>query len=400
MKKDRKKRKRSQLQTQLEDLQRVEAIGRLAGGIAHDFNNNLVVIIGSATMMSRMLDNVDELQPDRLRAYLRDIIGAAEHASALTTQLLATGGRQVLQPKLIDLNALVRDMVSMLQRAIGEHIKVITELSATLGSVRVDPGQVEQVILNLVVNARDAMPAGGSLTIATGNVELDAAFATTQAGVPGPYVCLTVSDTGVGMDYETQAHIFEPFFTTKERGKGSGLGLASVFGIVRQSGGHIWVHSEPGSGSTFKILLPRVDAPARPAEADQAFEAPISMGRETVLLVEDEPNVRASIAGLLRFLGHEVVEADSAQTAIEMARPAEAAITLLMTDVIMPGMNGFQLAARIRQSRPALKVLCMSGYADPREMQAGEFPSDYGYIQKPFKPDALARKIAEVMGLG
>jgi two-component system, cell cycle sensor histidine kinase and response regulator CckA len=385
------------LEATLRHAQREEAIGRLAGGIAHDFNNNLACMLGCAEMISRLLDDPGEPKRDRLRAYLRDLVGAAENATKLTRQLLAFGRRQVMQPRPIDCNALVTEMKAMLQRLIGENIEVVSVLDPTLAAVLVDPAQLEQVLLNLTTNARDAMPHGGRLTFETRNVLIERDTQRHPETPEGHYVSVVVSDTGTGISEEVLRHLFEPFFTTKAKGKGSGLGLATVYGIIKQSGGHILAYSELGRGATFKILLPRVDAPAEPRDVPRDVAVSPSR-RESILLIEDDAFLRRLIAEQLRMFGHDVVEAETTENALSIARQFDVHLTLLLTDMIMPQMSGLELAHFVRLHRPGLKVLCMSGYADVPELQAGSFPSEFGYIQKPFKPSALAAKINEVMG--
>ncbi len=381
-----------QLEEQLRQAQKMEAVGNLAGGIAHDFNNLLTVIGGRSHLLTMRLPPEDPLRREV------EIIGkTAERAARLTQQLLAFSRKQVLQPRVLDLNEIVREMDRILQRLIGEHIELRTVLGADLGRVRADPGQIEQVILNLAVNARDAMPEGGRLTIETGSVELDAAYAREHVGVqPGPHVMLAVSDTGVGMDAQTQARIFEPFFTTKEAGRGTGLGLATVYGIVQQSGGHIRVYSEPGRGATFKVYLPRVDAAA---EVPAPTEAPVTplRGTETVLLVEDEDEVRALARESLEGFGYTVLEAQSPEEALRAFQTHPGPIHLLLTDVVMPKMSGRSLADRLVAARPGLKVVFMSGYTSNAIVHHGVLDEGTAFVQKPFTPGALARKVREVL---
>ncbi len=380
------------LEEQLRQAQKMEAIGNLAGGIAHDFNNLLTVIGGRSHFLTIGLPSEDPLRRDA------EIIGkTAERAARLTQQLLAFSRKQVLQPRVLDLNEVVREMDRILQRLIGEQIDLRTVLGPDLGHVRADAGQIEQVILNLAVNARDAMPEGGRLTIETDRVELDAAYSREHAGVePGPYVMLAVSDTGVGMDAKTQARIFEPFFTTKEQGRGTGLGLATVYGIVQQSGGHIWVYSEPGRGATFKVYLPRVDATA---EVPGPSEAPITalQGTETILLVEDEDEVRALARESLESFGYTVLEARNPEEALNAFRAHPGPIHLLLTDVVMPQMSGRVLADRLVAARPGLKVVFMSGYTSNAIVHHGVLDEGTAFVQKPFTPGTLARKVREVL---
>jgi two-component system, cell cycle sensor histidine kinase and response regulator CckA len=383
---------RKQLEEQLRQSQKLEAIGQLAGGIAHDFNNLLTAINGYSELTLRRLQADDPLQQN-----IKEIMKAGERAAALTRHLLAFSRKQVLQPKVLDLNAVVSELEKMLQRLIGEDIEMRTVLGTEIGSVRADPGQIEQIIMNLVVNARDAMPHGGKLTIETENVSLDESYAKNHIAVtPGPYVMLAVSDTGMGMADETRARIFEPFFTTKEVGKGTGLGLSTVYGIVKQSGGNIWVYSEVGRGTTFKIYLPRVDEGAeeykRSAEAEGAVR-----GAETVLLTEDEEIVRKLARQVLELYGYRVLEAANGGTALLICERHAGPIHLLITDVVMPEMSGRELADRLAGLRPEMKVLYMSGYTDNAIVHHGVLDESANFIQKPFSTDALARKVREVL---
>jgi two-component system, cell cycle sensor histidine kinase and response regulator CckA len=352
---------RRALEQQLRQSQKMEAVGRLAGGIAHDFNNLLMVISGYSEFL------LDRLGPDpALRAPAQEIASASQRASSLTRQLLAFSRKQMMAPKILDLNALVTENLKMLTRVIGEDIDLVMVPAPTLGAVRADAGQVDQVVMNLAVNARDAMPSGGKLTIETSNVTLDEEYARLHAPLsPGEYVMLAISDTGLGMDSETQSHIFEPFFTTKGP-KGTGLGLSTVYGIVKQSGGFVWVYSEVGKGTTFKIYFPRVPQIAEtPALAIPAEEvAATEPGTETILLAEDEANLRYLARQFLEKQGYKVLEAADGAAAMQIAVAHEGVIHLLLTDVIMPGMNGRELAQRISEIRPQTKVLYMSGYTE------------------------------------
>ena len=374
--------------------QKMEAIGRLAGGVAHDFNNILTAIGGYTDLLLADLPAGDHRRHD-----VEEIHHAAQRAAGLTHQLLAFSRRQVLQPKVINLNALVPDIEKMLRRLIGEDILFATVLHPRLGNVRADPGQLEQVIVNLAVNARDAMPDGGRLTIETRDVELDEVYATDHPSVkPGRYVMLAVTDTGVGMDEETKARIFEPFFTTKVRGKGTGLGLATVYGIVQQTGGHIWPYSEPGLGTTMRVYLPRVDDPADPIKhpGDAALGA--VGGTETILVVEDEAPVRAVTRQLLQRNGYTVFEAADGPAALALVDgEAGRHIDLLLTDVIMPGMSGRELADQLRARRPNLRVLFMSGYTDDAVVRHGMLEPGLAYLEKPFRPPTLLRKVRGVL---
>ena len=375
-----------QLEQQLTQAQKMEAIGRLAGGVAHDFNNVITIISGYGHML--LEGNRDK--PD-LREAASEVLKASERAATLAGQLLAFSRRQVIQPKLLDLNTVVRDVERMLTRVIGEDIELRTVLDPEAGVVRADPGQLEQVLLNLVVNARDAMPGGGKLTLETANVNLGEAYARIHAGVAaGPYVMLSVTDTGMGMDAETRAHMYEPFFTTKERGKGTGLGLSTVYGIVKQHGGDIWVYSEPGKGTTFKIYLPRVGTMAVAVEPKAV--APSPSGTETVLLVEDESGVRKLIRDVLDQHGYRVLEAGSGAAALETSEAHEGPIDLLVTDLVMPGMNGRDLAEALALLRPEMKVLYLSGYT-----AQGTIDQSAQFLEKPFSPETLARKIRDVL---
>jgi len=380
-------------QAQLLQAQKMEAVGRLAGGVAHDFNNLLTVIIGYANLLLKRLAS-----DDPIRADLEQIRRATDQATALTRQLLAFSRKQVLQPKVLDLNAVVADMEKMLRRWIGEDINLVIVLSPEIGRVQADPGQIEQVIMNLVVNARDAMPAGGRLTIETANVNLDETYAREHIDAqPGRHVMLAVSDTGIGMDEETQSHLFEPFFTTKERGKGTGLGLSTVYGIVKQSGGSIYVYSEPGQGATFKVYLPRID---EVAETPRPFAVPVELvqGSETILLVEDEDMVRDLAQRILLQSGYTVLEARDADEAIRLCEQQRAPIHLMMTDVVLPGgMSGPDLVKHLKTSRPEIRVLYVSGYTDNAIVYHGVLDPGVTFLQKPFTPDDLARKVRQVL---
>jgi PAS domain S-box-containing protein len=383
---------RKHLEEQLWQSQKMEAVGQLAGGVAHDFNNLLTAINGYSELLLRRIG-----PEDAIRKELQEILKAGQRATSLTRQLLAFSRRQVLQPKVIDLNTAVSEMGKMLRRLIGEDIELLSFTAPDLGPVKVDPGQIEQVILNLAVNARDAMPKGGKLIIETTNVKLDEIYARQHIAVtPGDYVCLAISDTGCGMDAETQSRLFEPFFTTKEPGKGTGLGLSTVYGIVKQSGGNIWVYSEPGRGTTFKIYLPRVNEPVervRPAEETAGH----LQGSEVILLVEDDGMVRSLVSEILRMQGYQVLEASSGHEAIYLCEHRQAPIHLLLTDMVLPGLSGSELAERLSGLRPGLKVLFMSGYTDRALLHQGHLNFDEAYLQKPFTPDALARKVREVL---
>jgi len=379
---------------QLRQAQKMEAIGRLAGGVAHDFNNLLTVIRGYSRML---LDRASGAVGHEFRGGLERIDDAADRAASLTSQLLAFSRRQVLQPKIFNLNALVQNLEKMLRRLIGEDIEMRTVLAADLGSVRADRSQIEQVIMNLVVNSRDAMPKGGKLTVETSNVFLDEAYAQRHQTVqPGRYVLLAVSDTGVGIDPENLSRIFEPFFTTKEMGKGTGLGLSMVYGIIKQSGGNIWVYSEQGRGTSFKIYLPLVNAPIDSPSAEQARKEN-SRGTETILLVEDDEQVRELAREALSVSGYEVLVAETPKAAIAVCRGHKSRIDLLLTDVVMPGISGPELAVQVTAVRPELKVLYMSGYTAQAIVHHGELDADTFFIQKPFTPSSLSAKVREVL---
>jgi PAS domain S-box-containing protein len=383
-----------QTEQQFFQAQKMDAVGRLAGGVAHDFNNLLAIILGFVELAARNRDD-GRLLEERLDQIRR----AAQKAASLTRQLLAFSRQQVLQPRTLNLNSVVAEMDKMLRRVIGEDIRLLTVTDERLGHVRVDPGQFEQVLMNLVVNARDAMPTGGELTIETANVDLDDQYAAQHVGArPGRYVMLAVSDAGVGMDAETRARIFEPFFTTKEQGKGTGLGLATVYGIVKQSGGYIWVYSEPNLGTTFKIYLPRVDARAAEAGAGVDRGGPLPRGSETILLVEDEEGVREVTAEILSDLGYKVLTFASGAQAVKAAARYQGAIGVLLTDVVMPDMSGQQLWNELRAGRPETRVLFMSGYADEAIGQRGLLPPETSFLQKPFTTTALAHKLRELLG--
>ncbi|MGH7569267.1 MAG: response regulator [Gemmatimonadales bacterium] len=380
------------IEHQLRQAQKMEAVGRLAGGLAHDFNNILTAITGYAGLLLEDLAAADARRGD-----VDEIRRAAERAAALTRQLLAFSRQQVLAPRVLDLNDLVTNLDNMLRRLIGEDVELVTVPAPDLGAIRADPGQLEQVLVNLVVNARDAMPEGGRLTIETANVTLDEDYTRLHApALPGQYVLLAVSDTGTGMDPETRNHIFEPFYTTKEKGKGTGLGLATVYGIVKQSGGFVWVYSEPGQGATFKIYLPRVDERAQPLETPAASTTSLR-GTETVLLVEDEVTVRTVARQMLERQGYTVLEATGAEAATAIAETHDGPIHLLLTDVVMPGSSGRALADRLTPLRPELRVLFMSGYTDEAVVRHGMLERGVAYLQKPFAPEGLARRVREVI---
>jgi two-component system, cell cycle sensor histidine kinase and response regulator CckA len=384
---------RKLLEDELRQAQKMEAIGRLAGGVAHDFNNLLTVILGRTALLSAHLP-----PEDRLRRNVDLIEHAGLRAAALTRQLLAFSRKQVLEPRVLDVPALLTALEPMLRRLIGEDIELVTASVPPVGRVKVDPGQLEQAVLNLVVNARDAMPRGGRLRVETTNVEMDAHYAALHPGAaPGPYVMLAVSDTGVGMDAATQARIFEPFFTTKGE-HGTGLGLATVYGIVKQAGGTVRVYSEPGHGATFKIFLPRVAE--MPAPLDAGADTPPSPGTETILLVEDEEALLHLTRETLANLGYTIVEARHGAEALLVAAEYTDPIHLLLTDVIMPQVSGRELAERLAATRPGLRVLYMSGYTAGAIEQHGVLEAGTFFLQKPFTPAQLGRKVREVLDMG
>ena len=380
------------LEDQLRQSQKMEAVGQLAGGIAHDFNNLLTAILGSTQLLLHATPPGDVRRED-----VEEIRNAGLRAAELTRQLLAFSRRQVLAPKVLELNAVVANMDRMLRRLIGEDVELATALHAEAGAVNADPGQLEQVLLNLVVNARDAMPGGGRVLIETTRLLLrDELVERRHRLPPGDYVCLAVTDSGLGMDEATQAHLFEPFFTTKEVGKGTGLGLATVYGIVKQSGGYIWVYSEPGRGTTVKVYLPRVPGAAEPPLP--APEPPaLRGGHETVLLVEDAAPVRTLARRSLESCGYKVLDAADGRSAIELSARHAGEIDVLVTDVVMPGMSGRELAERLAPTRPAMKVLYTSGYTDDAMVRQGVLNAGVAFLQKPFVPDSLARKVREVL---
>jgi len=380
------------LEEQLRQAQKMEAVGRLAGGVAHDFNNLLMVIKGHTELLLGLLPATEHVTRK-----IEQIDRAADRATSLTRQLLAFSRMQVLQPKVMSLNSVVEDMGKLLPRLIGEDVELVIRTAPDLGAIRADASQMEQMIMNLAVNSRDAMPSGGKLVIETSNVDLDQMYTAAHPVVrAGRYVLLAVSDNGTGMDEETQTHIFEPFFTTKEQGKGTGLGLATVYGVVKQSGGFIWVYSELGKGTSFKIYLPRVDQPAEKLGAPlTSLEAP--RGTETVLLAEDEQDVREVAREFLESGGYAVLEARDGAEAIQIAARHEGSIDLLVTDMVMPRMTGQELAGRLQQNRAALRVIYMSGYSEHAAAEAAQGDSSMRLLTKPFSRTAILRMVRQAL---
>jgi signal transduction histidine kinase len=377
---------------QLRHAQKMEAIGGLAGGIAHDFNNILTAI---RTYNNFLLEDLPEGNPSRREA--AGIAKAVDHAANLTRQLLAFSRRQIMQPRAMSLNEAVNGLEQMLARVLGSSIQIVTTLDGSLGTVNADPGQIEQVLMNLALNARDAMPEGGRLRIETSNATLDGAYMKQHgAAEPGEYVMIAVRDTGTGMDRETQARIFEPFFTTKESGKGTGLGLAMVYGIVKQSGGYVWVYSEPGHGTTFKIYLPRVDDSVQPIHREPRRIADLH-GTETILLVEDEEPVRETSARLLRRAGYTVFETTNGAEALEMYEEKSSAVDVIVTDMVMPAMGGRDLARSVRMIDPGIPIVFVSGYTDDDELRQTGLDSRSFFMEKPFAPEDLLLKVREAV---
>jgi signal transduction histidine kinase/CheY-like chemotaxis protein len=376
----------------MRQMQKLEAIGRLAGGVAHDFNNLLTVVRGRTHLLRGLLE-----RDEAAERHVAIIERASDRATALVAQLLAFSRKQVLQPRVLDLNEVIASMEDMLRQLIGEDVALRFVPGVDLGRVKVDPGQVEQIVLNLAVNARDAMPRGGHLTLSTANIELDEAYARAHPGAsPGLYVLFAASDSGAGMDEETRARVFEPFFTTKAPGKGTGLGLATVYGIVTQSGGNVWVYSEPGRGTTFKIYFPRIE------EAPDVIQGsgPIAArhGTETILLVEDEQDLRDLACEILAGHGYTVLTAGDPEEALRLAELHPATIELLLTDVVMPGSSGPQLAERLLARRPAMKILFMSGYTGDAIVHHGVLEPGTPFVQKPFTPETLSQRVRETLG--
>ncbi|HEY2734788.1 MAG TPA: ATP-binding protein, partial [Polyangiales bacterium] len=383
---------RKHLEQQFYHSQKMEAIGQLAGGVAHDFNNLLTVITGYADLLG-----YDLAADDPKRSDINEILQAVNTAAALTRQLLAFSRKQLVKPAVLNINDAISDVERMLRRLIGEDIDYSATLDPALGSVRADPNQVQQILMNLVVNARDAMPQGGKITVETSNTYLDESYAAAHPEVKeGRYVMLAVSDDGVGMDSSTQARAFEPFFTTKAVGKGTGLGLSTVYGIVQQSGGHIWLYSEAGFGTSFKIYLPRIDDVVEEAPRMES-RAPARVPTESVLVVEDNEAVRNMLCRVLRASGYRVMEASNPKIALKLCAEHAGAIDMLISDVVMPEMSGIELAAELQFSHPSMRVLLMSGYSGTAMTRHGELRSDLPFLEKPFNPDAVARKVREVL---
>ncbi|MFW5876422.1 MAG: ATP-binding protein [Myxococcota bacterium] len=381
----------SQTEEQLRQAQKMEAIGRLAGGVAHDFNNLLSVVLSYTSMLLGNLSHGDPMRPD-----LEEIRKAGKRAGNLTRQLLAFGRQHAVEPHILDLNEVLAGMEKMIRRIVGEDVAVRTHCGSDLAKLKADPGHIEQVLMNLVVNARDAMPHGGSLTIETQNVQLDAEYAAEHLGVtPGSYVMLAVSDTGTGMDKTTREHIFEPFFTTKARGKGTGLGLSTVFGIVQQNGGTVWVYSEPGEGTTFKVYLPKSDG-VEGVVAPSVSVATVR-GSETVLLVEDDSQVRGVVRSVLAHNGYHVLEAQDGGEALLLCERYDGAIHVVVTDVVMPQMSGVELADRLVSSRGDMKVLYMSGYTDDAMTQHRTLVPGTPLLEKPITPESLLHRLRQVL---
>jgi two-component system cell cycle sensor histidine kinase/response regulator CckA len=384
---------RKLLETRLQHTQKMEAVGTLAGGMAHEFNNLMTAVMSYSSFLLEDLGEDDPMRKD-----VEEIKSAGKRASSLVKQLLAFSRKQVLKPVMLDLNGMLTDKEEMLRQLIGENVELKMVLEQGLDKVKADPNQMEQVILNLAVNSKDAMPEGGKLTIETANVGIDEFYVSTHGNElkPGPYVMLAMSDTGMGMDMETQTQIFEPFFTTKDTGEGTGLGLATVYGIIKQSGGDIRVYSEPEKGTMFKIYLPRMEE-----DMESVQEADLQMerigGAETVLLVEDNDLVRKVSRRVLEQYGYRVLEAEDARKALMVSGQHEGLIDLMVTDVVMPEMSGKELAERLKVLRPEMKVLYMSGYTDSEVVRRGVIGRDVAFLQKPFAPDVLAGKVRQVL---
>ncbi len=387
------KKEKTNLEAQLRQAQKMEAIGVLAGGVAHDFNNILTTIIGNASLA---LMEVGKHGP--LREEIEEIKAAGERAAALTRQLLAFSRKQIIQPKVLDLNELLAGIEKMLGRLIGEDVEILIIPESALWKVEIDPAQMEQIIINLAINARDAMPRGGKLTIGTANMDLDENYFRGHgfSETPGSYVMLAVSDTGTGMDKETQEHIFEPFFTTKGVGKGTGLGLSMVYGIAKQNNGFIWVYSEPGQGTTIKIYLPKVKGDVGAEEKERTSVSKFS-GSETVLIVEDDDSLRKFAHKALQQYGYKVLKAENGEDALRVSEAHDGSIDLLITDVVMPKVSGKETAERLQTLYPHIKIIFMSGYTDDAIVRHGVLTPGLNFIQKPFSPEGLARKVREVL---
>jgi nitrogen-specific signal transduction histidine kinase/CheY-like chemotaxis protein len=384
---------RRNLEEQFRQSQKMDAVGRLAGGIAHDFNNLLTVIRLNTEIILEGFDPTDPRSED-----VRQIKSAAERASTLTRQLLAFSRKQILQPRVLDMNAVVGNVEPMLRRLIGDDVTIVSNCGAR-GYVVADPGQLDQILMNLVVNARDAMPQGGRITIETRNIDLDENYSSEHAPVvPGRYIMLAVGDTGVGMTQDTREHAFDPFFTTKEAGKGTGLGLATVYGIVKQSGGYVWIYSEPGHGTTLKLYFPEVSSAAAFTTTDnRAASKEVKRGSETILLVEDEAAVRGLTSRILEKQGYRVIAAQHGREAMDIASREEGPIDLVLTDVVMPGMNGRGLVERLTGIRPGIKSLYMSGYTDDDIIRRGFIEASKSFLQKPFTSDGLLQTVRKVL---
>jgi PAS domain S-box-containing protein len=383
---------RRALEEQYRQSQKLEAVGRLAGGVAHDFNNLLTVVAGYTDLLA-----ANSSLDSRAKEAVKEVQKAADRAITVTRQLLAFSRKQMLQPRPVNLNASIAEINKLVQRLIGEDVTLVNRLAENLPPVLADPGQIEQVIINLAVNARDAMPRGGTLTITTGPVTVDLTAASNQPGLrPGKYALMTVADTGHGMDAQTKARIFEPFFTTKEAGKGTGLGLATVYGIVGQSGGHIDVQSTIGQGTTFRVLWPQAAGPVKSPTAP-SIDLTVLGGTETILLVEDEDAVRRLASKVLAGYGYRVIEAGDGAEAEQLGKRSAEYLHLMITDVVMPGISGLELAQRLAPLRPKMKVLFMSGYADDAITRRGVLAEDAAFLQKPFPPEVLARRVREVL---
>jgi len=396
LQREKEQREKEKMQEQLMQAQKMESIGTLAGGVAHDFNNILTTIIGNASLAL-----MDVIKDESLRKEIEEIKIAGERAAALTRQLLAFSRKQIIQPEILNFNELLAGIEKMLGRLIGEDVEILMIPGPELWQVEADPGQMEQVIMNLAVNARDAMPSGGKLTIKTANTNLDEIYFR-EHGVdaqPGPYVMLAVSDTGSGMDKEAQEHIFEPFYTTKEKGKGTGLGLSTVYGIVKQNNGFIWVYSEPGQGTIFKTYLPKAVEDAVLDEIEITTTADLS-GSDTVLIVEDDDSLRKLAHKALQQKGYKVLEAENGEDALRVSEEHEDPIDLLITDVVMPKMDGKETAERLQPLYPQMKVIYMSGYTDNAIVHHGVLAPGLNFIEKPFSPEGLARKVREVLDRG